>query len=111
MERGLPEMPLLALRVIVPEYVPLARLADVTVTVKVAVEPLAIVTGPLTESQLPPLSSAEGVIVILPEQLPVTLIATLAEGAAGSDPALAEKLSPVGEGLASAHGSAGGAGD
>ena len=77
-------------------------------TVKVAVEPLAIVTGPLTVSQPPPLSSAEGVMVMLLAQVPVTLIVTLAEGAAGSDPALAEKSRLLDDGLPRAQGFAGG---
>jgi hypothetical protein len=69
---------------------------DVTVTVNVAVEPLAMVIGPLTASQpLPEFARAEGVIVTSPEHVPVTLRVKLWLGVAGSEPALAPKSSEL----------------
>ena len=103
-------MPLLAERVIALLYVPAFCELEEIVTVNVAVEPLAIVTGLLTASQPLPLDSTEGVIVTLSAQVPVTLRVKLAVGAAGSEPALALKLSAPGEAASSVQGVAGGVG-
>jgi hypothetical protein len=107
---GLPEMPLLAVSVIMLVYVPFFCKAEETVTVKVAVEPLAIDTGLLTETQPLPAESTDGVIVTFPEQLPVTLIVMSAVGGVGSEPLLAIKFSVPGDAAWSEQGTTGGVG-
>src|SRR5712692_6864220 len=73
---GLPVIampPFTAAREIEPAYAPAARPADTTVTVKVALPPLAIVVAGDTANQPVPLAIvAVGVTVTLPLQTPIT---------------------------------------
>lgn len=97
-------LPSVALSVRLLVYVPAASAVEVIVTVKVAVPLLAIVIGPVIASQPLSLALTEGVIVMLPAQLPVALIVKLLVLAAGLLPTLAVKVSEVDDGVCKVHG-------
>ncbi len=103
---GLPAIatpPSTAAREIEPVYDPGASVADVTVTVKVALLPLATVAGAGdTASQPVPLPIVTvGVMVTAPRQPPITPMVKLC--AAGFEPASVVKISPAIEGTCRVH--------
>src|SRR5947209_9005173 len=74
---GMP-FPSLASTVIVPLYEPAARLADVTLIVKVALPPKGVAAGGLTANQPAPVAIAADAIIVTPlSHVPVTLILKL----------------------------------
>src|SRR5947209_15378813 len=69
---GMP-FPSLASRVIVPLYGPAARLADITLIVKVAFPPTGVAAGGLTANQPAPVAIAADAIIVTPlPHVPVT---------------------------------------
>ena len=78
---------------------PAPRDADVTVTVKVALPPLIVAEGGVTDSQL---CVTVGVMVTLPVQAPKMPMVKV--WVAGLVPTSLLKVSPAGEGACSVHG-------
>ena len=100
-----PPIPFTAASEIEPVYDPATRAADVTVTLKVALAPLATVAavGDTASQPVPLVIVAVGVTVTLPVQAPVTPTVKACVAGFGFVPALEEKVNPVTEGARRVH--------